>query len=60
LFSTKAGGLSEIYGELYQLLGQDAPESDADLAVNARCQKLARLPRLGIYVDEAHHSMGAA
>jgi hypothetical protein len=60
LFSAKAGGLSEIYGELYELLGQDAPESDADLAVNARFQKLARLPRLGIYVDEAHHSMGAA
>jgi type III restriction enzyme len=60
LFSAKAGGLSEIYGELYELLGQDAPESDADLAVNARFQKLARLPRLGVYVDEAHHSMGAA
>ncbi|MEY9424938.1 type III restriction enzyme [Bradyrhizobium ottawaense] len=60
LFSANTGGLSEIYGELYELLGQEAPESDADLAVNARFQKLARLPRLGIYVDEAHHSMGAA
>jgi type III restriction enzyme len=52
--------LSDVYGELYELLGQDAPESDADLAVNARFQKLARLPSLGVYVDEAHHSMGAA
>lgn len=60
LFSAKTGGLAEVYGELYDLLGQEAPETDADLAVNARFQKLARLPRLGVYVDEAHHSMGAA
>lgn len=60
LFGAKAGGLSEVYGELYDLIGQEAPESDADLAVNARFQKLARLPRLGVYVDEAHHSMGGA
>lgn len=60
LFSEKLGTLSEVYGDLYEMLGQEAPESDADLAVNARFQRIARLPQLGIYVDEAHHSMGAA
>jgi len=60
LFSEKAGTLSEVYGELYEMLGEAAPETDADLAVNARFQRIARLPQLGIYVDEAHHSMGAA
>ena len=60
LFAEKSGTLSEVYGELYAMLGEAAPESDADLAVNARFQRIARLPQLGIYVDEAHHSMGAA
>ena len=60
LFSEPIGTLSEVYGELYEMLGAEAPETDADLAVNARFQRIARLPRLGIYVDEAHHSMGAA
>lgn len=60
LFAEKSGTLSEVYGELYEMLGEAAPESDADLAVNARFQRIARLPQLGIYVDEAHHSMGAA
>lgn len=59
LFSEPTGTLSEVYTELYEILGEDAPENDADLAVNARFQRIARLPRLGIYVDEAHHSMGA-
>lgn len=60
LFAQKSGTLSEVYGELYEMLGEAAPETDADLAVNARFQRIARLPQLGIYVDEAHHSMGAA
>ncbi|WP_179381683.1 DEAD/DEAH box helicase [Jannaschia marina] len=60
LFAEKKGTLSEVYGDLYEMLGEDAPETDADLAVNARFQRIARLPQLGIYVDEAHHSMGAA
>ena len=60
LFSEPSGTLSAIYGELYEMLGEDAPETDADLAVNARFQRIARLPRLGIYVDEAHHSMGVS
>lgn len=60
LFAEKKGMLSEVYGELYDMLGEEAPETDADLAVNARFQRIARLPRLGIYVDEAHHSMGAS
>jgi superfamily II DNA or RNA helicase len=42
------------------MLGEAAPKTDADLAVNARFQRIARLPQLGIYVDEAHHSMGSA
>lgn len=60
LFAEKTGTLSEVYGELYEMLGEAAPETDADLAVNARFQRIARLPQLGIYVDEAHHSMGSA
>lgn len=60
LFAEKSGTLSEVYGELYDILGEAAPETDADLAVNARFQRIARLPQLGIYVDEAHHSMGAS
>jgi hypothetical protein len=60
LFAEKSGTLSEVYGELYEMLGEAAPETDADLAVNARFQRIARLPQLGIYVDEAHHSMGSA
>lgn len=60
LFSARTGSLSEVYGELYDMLGEEAPETDADLAVNARFQRIARLPQLGIYVDEAHHSMGAS
>jgi len=60
LFSESTGTLSEVYGELYEMLGEAAPETDADLAVNARFQRIARLPQLGIYVDEAHHSMGDA
>ena len=59
LFSEPPDTLSAVYGELYEMLGERAPETDADLAVNARFQRIARLPRLGIYVDEAHHSMGA-
>ncbi len=60
LFSEKSTTLSDVYSELYEMLGEAAPETDADLAVNARFQRIARLPQLGIYVDEAHHSMGAA
>lgn len=60
LFAERSGTLSEVYGELYEILGEAAPETDADLAVNARFQRIARLPQLGIYVDEAHHSMGAS
>jgi hypothetical protein len=58
LFAVKQGTLSELQKEHYEMLGMDAPETDADLAVNARFQRIARLPCLGIYVDEAHHSMG--
>ena len=60
LFSERTGSLSDVHAELYEMLGEEAPESDADLAVNARFQRIARLPQLGIYVDEAHHSMGAS
>jgi hypothetical protein len=58
LFSERSGTLSDVYSDLYEMLGEAAPETDADLAVNARFQRIARLPQLGIYVDEAHHSMG--
>ena len=32
---------------------------DATLMDNQRFKKLCRLPRLGVYVDEAHHLFGA-
>ena len=44
------------FGDLYGDLG--APTSEADLTSNQRFEKLSRLPRLGVYVDEAHHSFG--
>lgn len=43
------------FAELVEL----AELSDENLTSNQRFKKLARLPQLGIYVDEAHHAFGA-
>ena len=39
-------------------LYDDDIESEVDLATNQRFEKLLRLNKLGIYVDEAHHAFG--
>lgn len=38
---------------------EDAPWDDTSLMDNQRFKKLCRLPKLGVYVDEAHHLFGA-
>lgn len=49
------------FGELTELLGDlGLPANDDDLKTNQRFEKLSRLPQLGIFVDEAHHSFGDA
>lgn len=49
------------FGELTDLLGDlGLPANDDDLKTNQRFEKLSRLPQLGIFVDEAHHSFGDA
>ena len=47
--------LAEVYGD------DDDNDvwDDATLMDNQRFKKLCRLPRLGVYVDEAHHLFGA-
>ena len=37
----------------------DSPWDDMSLMDNQRFKKLCRLPKLGVYVDEAHHLFGA-
>lgn len=49
------GSVYEEYGELY---GWTEPEAEEELTTNQRFEKLRRLERLGIYVDEAHHAFG--
>lgn len=46
------------FGDLYGDLG--LPANEDDLKTNQRFEKLSRLPQLGIFVDEAHHSFGQA
>ncbi|MBR6412682.1 MAG: DEAD/DEAH box helicase family protein [Alphaproteobacteria bacterium] len=42
-----------------ELMGNsDVPQDEKELIPNARFQRIAQLPQLGIYVDEAHHSIG--
>lgn len=49
------------FGELTELLGDlGLPANEDDLKTNQRFEKLSRLPQLGIFVDEAHHSFGDA
>ncbi|EME4726605.1 TnsA endonuclease N-terminal domain-containing protein [Acinetobacter baumannii] len=46
------GAFADLYGDL------GLPASEDDLKTNQRFEKLSRLPQLGIFVDEAHHSFG--
>ncbi|MDM1741308.1 TnsA endonuclease N-terminal domain-containing protein [Acinetobacter towneri] len=49
------------YGEFADLYGDlGLPANEDDLKTNQRFEKLSRLPQLGIFVDEAHHSFGQA
>lgn len=48
--------LSTVYGDGDE---DDDAWDDATLMDNQRFKKLCRLPRLGVYVDEAHHLFGA-
>ena len=58
LFDGSSSLLSAVYGS-----GEGDEEDDAwddtTLMDNQRFKKLCRLPRLGVYVDEAHHLFGA-
>lgn len=48
-----------IFDDLNDILAvSDAPQEENELLPNARFQRISRLPQLGIYVDEAHHSIG--
>lgn len=56
LFSGQGSLLSAVYsgdGE------EDEAWDESSLTDNQRFKKLCRLPRLGVYVDEAHHLFGA-
>ena len=47
-----------VYAANEDLYGFDEPDSEDALTTNQRFEKLRRLERLGIYVDEAHHAFG--
>lgn len=53
---------SEIFGDMNDILGltdgMDSDGSDLDLIQNFRFQRIAKLPRLGIFVDESHGVIG--
>ena len=50
---------NSIFDGINEILDiSDAPQDEKDLIPNARFQRIAQLPQLGIYVDEAHHSIG--
>lgn len=46
------------YDNIARLCGLDEPLDEDGLIANQRFMKLRRLPRLGVYVDEAHHAFG--
>lgn len=58
LYSSDSFGKGTAYDDISDLYGFDQPESEGELIDNQRFSKLTRLERLGIYVDEAHHSFG--
>lgn len=52
-------GKTAIFDDLNEILNvAEIPQAENELLPNARFQRIARLPQLGIYVDEAHHSIG--
>lgn len=53
LFDMPSGLLSTVYGV-------SDIDSEGDLVINQRFQKLCRLRQMGVYVDEAHHIFGTA
>lgn len=55
--AAKATETTSVYDQIADLYGWQ-PEDDKELVINARFQRLGRLPQLGIYVDEAHHALG--
>ncbi len=59
LFQHVAPPVGTVHAQFAHLYGDDAPEDALQLTINARFQRLARLPQLGLYVDEAHHALGA-
>ena len=50
--------VSTVYGENADLYDFGMPENEIEVNENARFEKIARLPQLGVYVDEAHHLFG--
>ncbi|MFZ4580603.1 MAG: type III restriction endonuclease, partial [Myxococcota bacterium] len=52
--------LSGGHARAHALLASGTPQSDAELTVNQRFQKLCRLKHLAVYIDEAHHAFGKA
>ena len=47
-----------VYAQNADLYGWEEPADEDALTTNQRFEKLRRLERLGIYVDEAHHAFG--
>lgn len=56
----KVSPKAAVMDDLDDILGSvdDLPTDENDLIPNSRFEKIASLPQLGIYVDEAHHAIG--
>lgn len=52
---------NSVMSDLDDILGSidDVPTEESELTPNSRYERIARLPQLGIYVDEAHHAIGS-
>lgn len=55
---TKKNAIFDDLGDILDISSSVAPQEEKELLPNARFQRIARLPQLGIYVDEAHHAIG--
>jgi len=49
---------NSVYAQATDLYGFDQPNDEISLTTNQRFEKLRRLEKLGIYIDEAHHAFG--
>lgn len=58
LFKDNSSLLAALYGDDNEDEADDLTD-DSDLIDNQRFRKICRLPKLGVYVDEAHHLFGA-